>query len=133
MKQDVLKLSISFQALIEVLAELDLAEKRRLWKWLGLQISPTSIQETPGNYTVSQLETQRHEILQKLKLLPPVERLAIVEATLQTLREELQEVEPDKIERKKQLTFAAEALLEDYSQDKELTLFTTLDNEDFYE
>jgi len=36
-----------------------------------------------------------------------------------------------KDEKKKTLSEAAEALLKDYSDDKELTIFTALDGEDF--
>lgn len=36
-------------------------------------------------------------------------------------------------ERRKELSLAAEALLSDYLEDKELTVFTSIDNDDFHE
>ena len=74
------------------------------------------------------------EILEELKKLTTSERLAIVEATLSLIRQDLQKAEQllGPTERKKQLSKAAEALLPDYETDSELTVFTTLDSEDFY-
>lgn len=77
--------------------------------------------------------TQR-EILEELKKFPTAERLAIIEAALHLIHEGLQQMEQPltKAERKQQLTEAAEALLPDYSAGGELTVFTSLDNEDFH-
>jgi hypothetical protein len=74
------------------------------------------------------------EILEELKKLTTIERLAIIEATLRLVREDLRRVESSSAEmdRKKQLTAAAEALLPDYIPGSELTVFTVLDGEDFY-
>jgi hypothetical protein len=76
------------------------------------------------------------EILEALKTLSLTERLALMEATLQLMREELQPCEPPPAERDnttQQLAAAAKALLPDYTSDSELTSFTALDSEDFYE
>ena len=74
------------------------------------------------------------ETLEELKKITISERLAIVEAALRLIREDLQQVEQPLIrtERRRQLAAAAEALLPDYATGGELTIFTTLDSEDFY-
>jgi len=74
-------------------------------------------------------------ILEEFKKLTTTERLAILEAALHLIREDLQKMEqpPTREERKRQLAVAAEALLPDYTScGSELTLFTVLDSEDFY-
>ena len=72
------------------------------------------------------------EILEAIKKLPTTERLAVVEAALRLIREDLQtEIQLTPEERKQQLTAAAEALLPDYKASGELTAFTALDSEDF--
>ena len=76
------------------------------------------------------------EILQEIKKLTLSERLAVMEAALQLLREELQQHEQLLSTREKtqqQLAAAAQALCSDYTSDSELTSFTALDSEDFYE
>jgi len=74
------------------------------------------------------------DILEELKKLTPAERLTIIEAALHLLREDLQQGEQSLTQTKKrqQLALAAKALLSDYTEDRELTIFTTLDNEDFH-
>ncbi|MGV3538251.1 MAG: hypothetical protein ACO1OQ_00480 [Rufibacter sp.] len=64
------------------------------------------------------------EILREIKRLPVDKRLKIVEQTLKSIRE---------TENKSQLEKAADALSSDYASDNELTAFTQLDLEDFYE
>ena len=59
-----------------------------------------------------------------IKKLPVGKRMLIVEKTLRNIRE---------IETKKEMVKAAEILFTDYKDDKELTLFTQLDQENFYE
>ena len=75
------------------------------------------------------------EMLETLKKLTLTERLVLMEAALHLMREELQQREqqsaPD--EKTARLAAAAQALLPDYTTDTELTSFTALDNEDFYE
>jgi hypothetical protein len=74
-------------------------------------------------------------ILEEFKKLKTTERLAIIEAALHLIREDLQLMEqpPTREERKQQLAAAAEVLLPDYrSGDGELTIFTVLDSGDFY-
>lgn len=75
------------------------------------------------------------EILEGLKQLTLAERLALMEAVLHLTREELQQraQPPDAQVRTAQLAAAAKALLPDYTTDPELTSFTALDGEDFYE
>ncbi len=63
------------------------------------------------------------EIIQSIKKLPFNERLAVIEKALKTLHESADT----------QLDKAAKALMNDYKTDKELTAFTALDIENFYE
>ena len=73
------------------------------------------------------------EILEQLKNLPAAERLRIVESTVHELREDMERsgVQAGE-ETSARLARAAEALLGDYSNDRELTVFTALDGEAFY-
>jgi hypothetical protein len=75
------------------------------------------------------------EMLETLKQLTLTERLALMEAALHLMREELQQraQQPTTYERTERLTAAAKALLPDYTTETELTIFTALDSEDFYE
>jgi hypothetical protein len=73
------------------------------------------------------------EILELLKSLPAAERLRIVETTVHELREDLERSGAQTGEASNaQLARAAEALLGDYSKDRELTSFTALDGEAFH-
>ena len=77
------------------------------------------------------------EILQELKKLTARERLAVIEAALHLVREDLQQVEQveqslSQAERKRRLAAAAEVLLPDYAAGGELTAFTALDQEEFH-
>ena len=73
------------------------------------------------------------EILEALKKLTSAERLAVAEAALHLVREDLQRRDQpsSKTEIKQQLIKAAQALLLDYQTDTDLTAFTVLDSEDF--
>jgi hypothetical protein len=64
------------------------------------------------------------EIIKAIKKLPVNKRILIIERTLRTIRES---------ETRNKMTDAADALYKDYSEDKELTEFTLLDCESFYE
>ena len=74
----------------------------------------------------------RVEILEEFRRLTTTERLAVLEAALHMVREDLQKAGRLEIqtEEKRQLAIAAEALLPDYEADDELTAFTALDSED---
>ena len=63
-------------------------------------------------------------ILTAIKKLPVGKRMLIIEKTLKTIRE---------IETKKEMIKAVDLLFDDYKNDKELTVFTQLDQENFYE
>lgn len=67
---------------------------------------------------------ETREIIRVIEKLPVSKRMLIVERTLKTIRES---------ETRKKMVKAANALLEDYKNDKELTIFTHLDYEVFYE
>jgi hypothetical protein len=64
------------------------------------------------------------EIISEINKLPVSQRLTLIELTIKKIREE---------EKRHQLSAAAEMLFNDYSNDPELTAFTNLDHEDFYE
>jgi hypothetical protein len=73
------------------------------------------------------------EILQELEKLTSTERLAVAEAILRLLRDDLKKTDQpsSKTEMKPQLVKAAQVLLQDYQAGSELTAFTVLDSEDF--
>lgn len=75
----------------------------------------------------------RTEILDELQKLPMAERLAVAEAALRLIREELRKAEAplERAKKTEQLAAAAQALLSDYSGGGELTAFTSLDGEEF--
>ena len=73
----------------------------------------------------------RPDILEKLKGLTAVERLSVAEAALRLIREDLQETTQPATVKEKQLAKAAKTLLPDYKSGGELTVFTTLDGEEF--
>lgn len=62
-------------------------------------------------------------IIRELDKLPLTDRLLVIEHTLKSIRTEKQ----------KSLKAAVDTLYDDYKNDKELTAFTQLDNEPFYE
>jgi len=65
-----------------------------------------------------------NEIIKEIQKLPVQKRIYVIEKTIHSMRKQ-----EDINERKK----AAEDLLVDYKSDKELTAFTNIDFEDFYE
>lgn len=65
------------------------------------------------------------QIIQEIKRLPLSEKFYIVEFVLKSIRQET--------EKTPSLTEGAKALLQDYENDRELTAFTALDGESFYE
>jgi len=64
------------------------------------------------------------DLIKELSRLPVNKRIYVIEKTIQSIR--LQE-------ESSQMTLAADLLVNDYSTDKELTAFTNIDFEDFYE
>ncbi len=76
----------------------------------------------------------RVEILEQIKKLSLKERLEVIDAAIHLLRDELTpEAHPLTSEdRKRLLSKGADALLQDYETDRELTSFTALDGEDFH-
>ena len=73
------------------------------------------------------------DLLEKLKELTAAERLSVAEAALRLIREDLgKTTQPGTVKEEKQkLAKAAKALLPDYKSGGELTVFTSLDSEDF--
>jgi len=78
---------------------------------------------------------QYAEILEEGKKLTLTERLTLVEAVVQLMREELQQLEPPSTRggKARQLAAAARMLRADYAEDSALTSFTALDSEDLHE
>jgi hypothetical protein len=64
------------------------------------------------------------ELINEIQKLPVKKRIYVIERSLQLMR---------KRKEKSQMTTAADSLYEDYKTDKELTQFTNLDFENFYE
>lgn len=64
------------------------------------------------------------DLIEEIQKLPVNQKFRVIEATLKFIKED---------ETNNQLTIAAEELYKDYIEDKELTAFTSLDLEQFYE
>jgi len=75
------------------------------------------------------------QILDEIRKLPAAERLRVAETILREAQTPLRplESESDIQARQQQLCAAAEALLQDYLNDPELTAFTSLDGEEVHE
>lgn len=67
---------------------------------------------------------ETNEIIDEIKKLSIKERLQIIEKTARTIQND---------DEKEQMKMAADTLYDDYKNDAELTIFTDLDLEDFYE
>lgn len=65
------------------------------------------------------------EIVNEINRLPLAEKIYVVELVIKNIRKET--------ENRRSLLEGAETLLADYETDAELTAFTALDYEDFYE
>jgi len=65
-----------------------------------------------------------NEIIKEIQRLPVHKRIYVIEKTIHSIRKQ---------EDKNELKKAADNLLIDYESDKELTAFTNIDFEDFYE
>jgi hypothetical protein len=65
-----------------------------------------------------------NEILKEIKRLPVRKRIYLIEKAIHSIREQ---------EEKDQMKKAVDELYSDYKNDKELTAFTDIDFEDFYE
>lgn len=64
------------------------------------------------------------ELIKEIQKLPVKERIYVLERSIHMIR---------KLEEESQMKKAADELYEDYSTNKELTAFTTIDFESFYE
>lgn len=64
------------------------------------------------------------ELIKEIQKLPINERIYVIERSMHLIRKQ---------EEEEQMKKAAEALLQDYLADKELTVFTNLDFDNFYE
>ena len=64
------------------------------------------------------------EIIKEIQRLPIPKRMLVIERTLKSIRERELNIKIKK---------AVDALLKDYQSDKELTVFTGIDFENFYE
>ena len=77
-----------------------------------------------NTYIRNNVAMNTSELLQEIKKLPVRERILIAEKTIKSIRE---------LEESQALSIAAEALYNEYATNKELTPFTNIDFEDFYE
>jgi hypothetical protein len=68
--------------------------------------------------------------MQTIRLIQEIQRLSL-EKKIELIEETLKSIKKEEISN--QLLIAAESLYEDYGKDKELTAFTSLDLENFYE
>jgi len=64
------------------------------------------------------------ELIKEIQKLPLRKRIYVIERTIRLIRKQ---------EEDSQMEIAAEALYEDYKDNKELTAFTNIDFESFYE
>ncbi|MFO7923816.1 MAG: hypothetical protein R6U58_09015 [Bacteroidales bacterium] len=64
------------------------------------------------------------ELIKEIQKLPVRKRIYVIERTIRLLRKQ---------EEANQMEIAAESLYEDYKDNKELTAFTNIDFENFYE
>ena len=64
------------------------------------------------------------DIIREIKQLPVEQRMLIIEKAIRSIRKQADQ---------KQMQFAAEELYSEYKNNQELTEFTKLDFEDFYE
>ena len=64
------------------------------------------------------------EILREIRQLPVKKRIYVIEKAIHSIREQ---------EEKDQMSKAVDTLYSDYKNDKELTAYTNIDFEDFYE
>ncbi len=64
------------------------------------------------------------ELIKEIQKLPLRKRIYVIERTIRLIRKQ---------EEASQMEIAAEALYEDYKDNKELTAFTNIDFESFYE
>lgn len=67
---------------------------------------------------------QTLELIREIRRLPLSQQFFVMEEMLKSIKKE---------ETQRQLALAAEELYQDYMNDQELTAFTTLDLEEFYE
>ena len=69
-------------------------------------------------------EMRTDEIIKEIQQLPLQKRIYVIEEIIRSIRRQSE---------KNQMEIAAESLYEDYSTDKNLTAFTDIDFENFYE
>jgi len=75
----------------------------------------------------------KFQILDAIRLMPPQERLEIIEFALTLIREEKSRTDVDQTDQRLSLADAAEVMASYYSEGGELTEFTDLCQEDFCE
>jgi len=75
------------------------------------------------------------EIIEEINKLTSIEQLEVIKTVLQTVQTESEQTK-NLLKRevlRQQLEVSAQLMLNDYLNDEELTIFTALDGEDFYE
>jgi hypothetical protein len=66
----------------------------------------------------------KNELIQQIEQLPIQDRIYLVEKVVHSIRAQAEQ---------ENMTQAAESLYQDYKNDKELTAFTDIDRDNFYE
>ncbi len=80
--------------------------------------------QIPSVHIIKSKQMKTKELISKIQKLPLMKRIYVIEHTIRLIRKQ---------EEVRQMEIAAESLYEDYKNNKELTEFTNLDFESFYE
>ncbi|HMS30752.1 MAG TPA: hypothetical protein PKD32_12940, partial [Saprospiraceae bacterium] len=88
------------------------------------QTSKRSVEQCKEYHYLNFSIMQTIDLIQEIQRLPLNKRFYVVEETIKSIKKE---------EMQHQMQLAAQELYEDYVNDKELTAFTSLDFENFYE
>jgi hypothetical protein len=80
--------------------------------------------QIPSVHIIKYKQMKTKELISEIQKLPLMKRIYVIEHSIRLIRKQ---------EEERQMEIAAEALYEDYMNNKELTEFTNLDFESFYE
>lgn len=74
------------------------------------------------------------EILSEFRQLPFGKQIEVLAAAAQIIQERFRQASPrpNRQLSEGQMSYAAQALLDDYTTDRELTIFTSIDQDEFY-
>jgi hypothetical protein len=80
--------------------------------------------QIPSVHIIKSKQMKTKELISEIQKLPLMKRIYVIEHSIRLIRKQ---------EEERQMEIAAEALYEDYKDNKELTAFTNLYFESFYE